>query len=138
MKNELIAISAVVVALDGRIGVTPSKMANDIAAVTNADKTTSTPGAAIARRPAISSKRVPTLEASKSPVKSGASIFEITAGLALICAIYATLCGRITTKSAVLSSHHISKMKFSRRWVPAAFYKPQSRDRGFFFAQCCG
>ena len=111
MKNELIAIKADVVALDGRMGVTPSKIANETVAVISAEITTKTPGAASARRPAISSNLVPTEAVSSPSGKFDAVKVAILVQPNLNCALYATLCGRITTNSVTASSHHISKLK---------------------------
>lgn len=65
--------------LVGETEVRPSKMANDTAAVKSAETTIKIPGTAKVRRPAISSKRVPTFKGSELVAKFGmtnGAIFE--------------------------------------------------------------
>jgi hypothetical protein len=132
MNDEFIAISAVVVPLEGRIGVRPSNIANDTAAVIKAEMTTATPIHAVPRRPAISSKRVPVLEGSKSAI--GIVGWVIVVWLKLICAYHATLCGRITTNSVGSFSICVSRLKFifKSNLKRAAFYKQQCLNHESF------
>jgi hypothetical protein len=95
-------ISAIVVVSSGVIGVAPTNMANEIAAVTSAPMTATTPGKASSRRPSAA--------AALSKYLSGiAGAWTAIArfGCTQNMAIYATHCGDSATMRDIKDTFHV-------------------------------